>query len=215
MMRNWRLRRAARGAEGEGGVVRKPNLVSPPSSRRPHRVYQAADLRAVTLVVDATDDLGLVWGNRGQDIVLVKLVPGIAKLHPHIATGMHLITINNQAMEDAIQAREVCDAALPGDALTLLLWQPPSLAAANTTSTNKHSIAFKKRQAAALQQQQQVHYVTARVYKDNIDSKTGLTLTTTHGKTVRIARLNAPAPTHSLRVGMRLVAIENSAWFRC
>jgi hypothetical protein len=48
-----------------------------------------------------------------------------------------------------------------------------------------------------------------------MDSKTGLTLQTAPHKKdgVRVARLSPPAPVGTIRVGMRLLAIEQSTWF--
>lgn len=199
-MRTWRLRRAVR---AEDGTLKKAAL----QQQRRKKVYQPDDLRAVTLVVDADEDLGLVWGNRGESTVVLTKCMGMAKLHPLIGTGMHLISINNVEVDDALQARELCDAAAPGEALTLLLWQPP--VPASSPAPSKGSISFNKKKQNATEKA--LNYVTARVYKDHQDSKTGLTLKT-ENRIVRIARLSAPAPPH-LRVGMRLVGIENSVWF--
>lgn len=190
MMRNWRARRMSSQASAAGKSI----------TDTPRFYYASKQLCAVTFVVDATDDLGLVWHNRGPHVVLVKLT-GTAKLHPSMRTGMHLYQVNNQVVEDAVHARELCEQVLPGEPLTLLLWQPPSPSA----------VPLKKPTVAA----PALRYVTATIYKERVDSRTGLTLETTSKKQggVRIARLSPPAPLHLLRVGMRLLAVEQSTWF--
>lgn len=209
MMRSWRLRRRAATDQRE---LQKDNAAV---RRRVH--YATRDLTTVTIVSDEDDgtvDRGLIWsdettGGRGNDgnVVVLTRITGTAKLHPHLCTGMRIVRINNVPIHDAVQAREMCEDVPAGEPLTLLLWKPSSTAT-STQPPPKYSAT-----RAPL-------YVTAAVYKETADSKTGVSLQTrvasdrtkgTSSRVVRVARVTAPAP--PLRAGLRLVAIDNYARF--
>ena len=175
MIRSWRLRR--RNAVDDKQIEK--NVVQQRQQRdREHRIhYPPHELRTVTIVSEEGEiDKGLVWSNRtndhngnNNDVILIK-VRGTAKLHhADLQTGMHLISVNNIPVDDAMEARELCEEVQGGEALTLLLWKPSSTPSPTSTTT---APTTKTNDTKAPK------YVTASIYKECMESKTGVSLQT-------------------------------------
>eukprot|EP00977_Amphora_coffeiformis_P013954 scaffold3813_cov146-Amphora_coffeaeformis.AAC.3 len=231
MMRSWRLRRRGAAADNNN----KKHFSKQAAQRKRVLNYPPEELKTVTIVSEEGEiDKGLVWTNHPQTfhhhhhrnggttaVIILSKVCGTAKLYEDLQTGMHLISINNMVVEDAMEARELCEEVPAGKALTLLLWKPGSSSSSSTTTT-------------ATSTKKAPHYVTAAIYKDCMDSKTGVSLQCTSSTTeammknynnsnnnkslvpppkqasraVRIIRL-APTTPPQLRTGMRLISINN------
>lgn len=185
------------------------------NNTRPARTWKPDDLRAVTLVADDSCDLslGLVWTAGRQGAVILQKITGIAKHCAELQTGLHLVALNNVVHNDATAARQAIeDCTASGDPVTLLLGLPATSTEAPSSRGLTISVPKKTSATTANTAQPASAYVTARVYKQRTDSKTGLVLQSKGRQGVQIARLTEASPPH-LRVGMRLLAIEGNTWF--
>jgi hypothetical protein len=210
-------------------VINKTVSATPPP--RPLMAFQ--DLRAVTLVrtAEQPDALsrGLVWSNdtrkNGGGILLSKVSGDYKQTHPALETGLVLVSINNESFTDAMDARVYCeesDDATESQSLTFLLWKP------ETSATKEAALAASYADPDVWMRDAGEHksmhksntntsnkftsYVTACIFKESLQSKTGIVLQTL-SRGVRITRVTPEAPPQ-VRPGMRLVAVNNASWFR-